>query len=75
MLQTKARYLTIVELISREQYWDDAQQCPARDYLNIEVPSDYPLPQFAITKVAESHPGYMVGGVTEIDLDNAAEEF
>jgi hypothetical protein len=72
---TRPRYLTIVELLTREQYWDDAQGCPARDYLNIERRSDYPLTNAAINQIALEHPGYMVGGITEIDLDNATDEF
>lgn len=72
---TKPRFLTIVELISRALEWDDCQQCPSRDYLNVEVPSDFPLTQTAIKEVAQRHPGYMIGGITEIDYNTAADWF
>lgn len=72
---TTPRYLTIIELISYAQEWDDVLQVPTRDYLNIEVPSDFPLTQPAIAKVAKEHPGYMVGGLTEIDYATAPDEF
>lgn len=72
---TRPRYLTIVELISHAQEWDDYHQCPVRDYLNIESRSDFPLSQAAIAQVAKEHPGYMVGGITEIDLATAPDEF
>jgi len=77
MLSTKtARYLTIVELLTVKQYWDDAQGCPARDFLNVERRSDYPLSKTAIDKIAAQYPGYMVSGITEIDTqDGYPDEF
>lgn len=72
---TRPRYLTIVELLTREQYWDDSQNCPARDYLNIERRSNYPLTKRAIDQIVRENPGYMVGGITEVDYATAPDEF
>ena len=75
MLQTQSRFLTIVELISRAIEWDDCQQCPTRDYMNLEIVSDRLLTKEEIDEWASRHPGYMIGGISEIDFDTAAEEF
>jgi hypothetical protein len=77
MLQTQSRFLTIVELISRQLQWDDSQQCTTRDYLNIEVPSDVPLTQAEINQSVKKYVanGYLVTGVSEIDYDAAADWF
>lgn len=71
----KPRFLTIVELISRRLEWDDCQQCTTRDYLNIEIPSDSPLTQTAIANATKDYPGYMIGGISEIDYNTAADWF
>jgi hypothetical protein len=75
MTPTDPRYLTIIELICRHAEWDDVHQLPVRDYLNIEVRSDLPLTQQAIAQVAHDHPGYMVGGLTEVDYATVDDWF
>lgn len=65
--------LTIVEIVS-SQYWDDAQQCPARDRELIELYSDSPLDYLTI-KTKANRPGWTITGITEIDLHTAPAEF
>lgn len=75
MLTTKPRFLTIVELISRAIEWDDCQQCPTRDYMNLEIVSDHLLTKAEIDEWVSCHPGFMIGGISEIDYNTTTEEF
>ena len=72
---TAARYLTIVELVSRALTWDDCQNCPVRDRKTVEIISDRLLSTVELNAYTNRYPAYVVIGVHELDNATAPDEF
>ena len=76
MLQA-LRYLTRIELVSRQLQWDDCQQCPTRDRQTVEIVSDRLLSTAEVNTLVSLKYGndYVVVGVYEMDYNAAPAEF